>query len=154
MDGAAIGVGTDVGGSIRIPSGYCGIYGFKPGLGRVSFAGSVGALFCPSPLSDAVVCCGSVVASCEEVWSRVGPRSAARSHALWAYFGRSSGFLTLRCFPPFAVPQVRTPASKLSARLRVPWAARSRTLNAWLASSLASAAVARIISPRQSRIGT
>ena len=45
VDGAAIGVGTDVGGSIRIPSGYCGIYGFKPGLGRIAYAGSVGALF-------------------------------------------------------------------------------------------------------------
>ena len=45
MDGSAIGVGSDVGGSIRIPSGYCGIYGLKPGLGRVSYAGSVGASF-------------------------------------------------------------------------------------------------------------
>jgi Asp-tRNA(Asn)/Glu-tRNA(Gln) amidotransferase A subunit family amidase len=42
-DGAALGMGTDVGGSIRIPSGYCGIYGLKPGPGRVEFAGVVGA---------------------------------------------------------------------------------------------------------------
>ena len=76
---------------------------------------------------------------------------------LWAYFGKLSGFLTFRCFSPllpFGVPQVRTPASKLSARSRVPWAAQSRTLNAWLASSLAIAAVASIISPRRSRIRT
>lgn len=59
VDGAAIGIGSDVGGSIRIPSSYCGIYGFKPGMGRVSFVGSVGALFFfPSPLSLAVVRCG------------------------------------------------------------------------------------------------
>jgi len=45
MDGSTIGVGSDVGGSIRIPSGYCGIFGLKPGLGRVSYAGSVGASF-------------------------------------------------------------------------------------------------------------
>ncbi|KAH9166728.1 amidase [Lactarius sanguifluus] len=38
-DGAALGVGTDIGGSIRIPSGYCGIYGLKPGHGRVSIEG-------------------------------------------------------------------------------------------------------------------
>ena len=45
MDDAAIGSGADIGGSIRIPSGYCGIYGFKPGLGHVSYAGFVTALF-------------------------------------------------------------------------------------------------------------
>ena len=56
----------DVDRSIRIPSAYCGIYGLKPGLGRVSFAGSVGALFFPSPLSDAVVCCGVYNVRCVE----------------------------------------------------------------------------------------
>ena len=44
-DGAALGVGTDVGGSIRIPSGYCGIFGLKPGHGRVALTGTVGVLF-------------------------------------------------------------------------------------------------------------
>lgn len=43
-DGAALGVGSDVGGSIRMPAGFCGIYGLKPGQARVSFVGSVGAL--------------------------------------------------------------------------------------------------------------
>lgn len=28
-------VGTDIGGSIRLPAGWCGIFGFKPSLGRV-----------------------------------------------------------------------------------------------------------------------
>ena len=42
-DGAAIGVGTDMGGSIRMPAGYCGIYGFKPGYGRISYEGMSGA---------------------------------------------------------------------------------------------------------------
>ncbi|KAF8270692.1 amidase signature domain-containing protein [Lactarius quietus] len=41
-DGAVLGVGTDIGGSIRIPSGYCGIYGFKPGHGRISYGGMAG----------------------------------------------------------------------------------------------------------------
>ena len=30
-----IGLGTDGGGSIRIPSGFCGLYGLKPSFGRV-----------------------------------------------------------------------------------------------------------------------
>jgi Asp-tRNA(Asn)/Glu-tRNA(Gln) amidotransferase A subunit family amidase len=84
MDGAAIGVGSDVGGSIRIPSGYCGIYGLKPGLGRVSFAGSAGALFCPSPLSDAVVCCGVYNVRCMESCGAAQRCAASRVvGALW-----------------------------------------------------------------------
>ncbi|KAI0278662.1 amidase signature domain-containing protein, partial [Russula brevipes] len=49
-DGAALGVGSDVGGSIRIPSGYCGIFGLKPGQARVAFGGTVG----PNPGFEAV----------------------------------------------------------------------------------------------------
>jgi aspartyl-tRNA(Asn)/glutamyl-tRNA(Gln) amidotransferase subunit A len=32
---SALAVGTDAGGSIRMPANFCGIYGFKPGGGRV-----------------------------------------------------------------------------------------------------------------------
>ena len=28
-------IGTDIGGSIRLPAGWCGIFGLKPSLGRV-----------------------------------------------------------------------------------------------------------------------
>ncbi|GFU05974.1 fatty-acid amide hydrolase 2-A [Nephila pilipes] len=34
--GAVIGIGTDIGGSIRIPSAFCGTYGHKPSKGIVS----------------------------------------------------------------------------------------------------------------------
>ncbi|KAI0258706.1 amidase signature domain-containing protein [Gloeopeniophorella convolvens] len=49
-DGAALGVGSDVGGSIRIPSGYCGLYALKPGQARVSYEGTSG----PNPGFEAV----------------------------------------------------------------------------------------------------
>ncbi|KAK8117214.1 uncharacterized protein PG998_005495 [Apiospora kogelbergensis] len=44
--GSPLGVGTDIAGSIRIPSVCCGIYGFKPTADRVPFAGQNS---CPFP---------------------------------------------------------------------------------------------------------
>jgi len=41
-----IGIGTDIGGSIRIPSVYCGIYGFKPTATRLTKLGFVGLNGC------------------------------------------------------------------------------------------------------------
>jgi len=38
---ADIGLGTDTGGSIRVPASYCGLYGFRPSHGAVSLDGCV-----------------------------------------------------------------------------------------------------------------
>jgi amidase len=43
MHGSVLGVGTDLGGSIRIPAMCNGLYGIKPSVGRVPFAGQEGA---------------------------------------------------------------------------------------------------------------
>ncbi|EHY61217.1 hypothetical protein HRR83_000977 [Exophiala dermatitidis] len=39
MRGSIVGIGTDIAGSIRIPSHCCGIYGFKPSANIVPYAG-------------------------------------------------------------------------------------------------------------------
>ncbi|RPD64393.1 amidase signature enzyme [Lentinus tigrinus ALCF2SS1-7] len=39
MDGAALGWGSDIGGSLRMPATACGIYSLKPGWGRVCMDG-------------------------------------------------------------------------------------------------------------------
>ncbi|KAJ9224000.1 hypothetical protein DTO169C6_3620 [Paecilomyces variotii] len=42
MRGSLLGIGTDIGGSIRVPSGFCGIYGIKPSVARIPHGGLTG----------------------------------------------------------------------------------------------------------------
>jgi amidase len=42
LNASIIGLGSDIGGSLRIPAAYCGVYSFKPGIGRVSDYGAKG----------------------------------------------------------------------------------------------------------------
>ncbi|KAG0645739.1 amidase [Hyphodiscus hymeniophilus] len=43
MRGSLLGIGTDIGGSIRVPSAFCGIFGFKPSVARLPHGGLSGA---------------------------------------------------------------------------------------------------------------
>jgi aspartyl-tRNA(Asn)/glutamyl-tRNA(Gln) amidotransferase subunit A len=60
---AAAAIGTDTGGSVRIPAAFCGLAGFKPTQGRVTRAGAVPlstSLDSIGPLAASVDCCALV----------------------------------------------------------------------------------------------
>jgi amidase len=65
--GSILGVGTDVAGSIRIPSLCCGVYGFKPTADRVPFKGNTAYPF-PRPKFPGVpVVAGPIATSVEDL---------------------------------------------------------------------------------------
>ncbi len=60
---AAVGIGTDTGGSVRIPSAFCGLTGFKPTAHRVPLEGAYPLSFTLDsigPLAHSVACCATV----------------------------------------------------------------------------------------------
>ncbi|KAI0075922.1 general amidase [Panus rudis PR-1116 ss-1] len=43
LKGSPLGVGTDIGGSVRIPSAFCGLYGLRPSYERLPYANALNA---------------------------------------------------------------------------------------------------------------
>ena len=77
--GSLLGLGTDVGGSIRCPCDFNGLYGLKPSTGRISFLGcegyASGSLAIPGVVGPMGLSMDDVnlfceVASADEPWSK------------------------------------------------------------------------------------
>ena len=60
---AVVGLGSDTGGSVRIPAAYCGIAGFKPTQSRIPLDGCLPLSFSLDsigPLAPSITCCAIV----------------------------------------------------------------------------------------------
>ncbi|KAJ6488681.1 amidase [Mycena vitilis] len=81
MDGSALGVGSDVGGSLRIPAALCGVYSLKPSPLRVSYSGGGSAV---PGFEGVVTVVGPMARSVEDldIFSRVAFGVQGRSYGL------------------------------------------------------------------------
>src|SRR5206468_5882714 len=86
---AAFALGTDTGGSVRIPAALCGIAGFKPTRRRVPLVGAFPlstTLDSVGPLAATVACCATVF----QVLAGEPPRPLAAGEVPGLRLGRAS----------------------------------------------------------------
>ena len=69
VDASPFGIGADIGGSIRIPAAFCGVFGHKPTGGLVSNEGYWPSV--PGAL-DIFLCTGPMTRRAEDLWPLLG----------------------------------------------------------------------------------
>ena len=76
---AAAAIGSDTGGSVRVPAAFCGLAGFKPSRDRVPIEGAFPlaySLDSVGPLAPTIDCCARLDAVMAGEWPRLPPRRA------------------------------------------------------------------------------
>lgn len=74
-----LGVGTDIGGSIRIPAHFCGIFGLKPTLDRWSNRGSIGAILGQEVVRSQIGVLARSQRDLSLAWRSLDPRSMSKA---------------------------------------------------------------------------
>ena len=77
----SLGIGTDTGGSCRIPASYCGVVGYKSSHGRVPLTGCYPLAFSLDsigPLANSVACCATADAIMAADWDGRVPQREAK----------------------------------------------------------------------------
>jgi aspartyl-tRNA(Asn)/glutamyl-tRNA(Gln) amidotransferase subunit A len=77
----SLAIGTDTGGSCRIPASYCGVVGYKPSHGRVPLTGCYPLSFSfdsIGPLANSVSCCAKADALMAGDWDGVVPERVVK----------------------------------------------------------------------------
>lgn len=90
---AAVALGTDTGGSIRIPAAFCGLTGFKPTAARIPKAGGVPlstTLDSFGPIGNSVACCALV----DRILAGLAPHVPAARHLEGVRIGVLTNFVT------------------------------------------------------------
>src|SRR5256885_1350506 len=105
-------LGTDTGGSIRIPAAYCGIVGLKPTFGLVPVEG----VFPLSPTCDHV---GTLTRTVEQAATLLGVL-AGRKYELRPLTGLRLGVLRRQLDDPALVPAVRDRVQRAIALFGTP----------------------------------
>lgn len=104
-----LGLGTDTGGSIRIPSSFCGTMGLKPTLGRISMAGAMALAPSLDTAGPLAATAADLALAFEVLAGESGLAEAAARPADGLRVGVAGGFFSARVHPEIlkAVDAVR-----------------------------------------------
>ena len=97
-------LGTDTGGSIRVPSAWCGIVGLKPTVGLVSIKGII-------PCAVDLDHCGPMARTVEDVALMLGPMTGYDAEDIYSVESRPVDYVKAMKDTPIGELRIGTPAS-------------------------------------------